>query len=48
MTVRLAKRVSAYAEYRYLVAEPTIVLGTQTVVFKVKPSQVVSGFSLTF
>jgi opacity protein-like surface antigen len=48
IAVRLTRRVSTYAEYRYLVAEPTIVIGTQTVVFKVKPSQVVSGLSLTF
>lgn len=48
MTVRLSRRVSAHAEYRYTVVEPTIVLGTQTVVFRVKPSQVVSGLSLMF
>ena len=48
VTVRLSKRVAAHAEYRYTVVEPTIVLGTQTVVFRVKPSQVVSGLSLTF
>ena len=48
MAVRLSKRVSAHAEYRYSVVEPTIVLGTQTVVFRIKPSQIVSGLSLTF
>ena len=48
MTIRLNRRVSAHAEYRYTVGEPTIVLGTQTVGFRVKPSQVVSGLSLTF
>jgi opacity protein-like surface antigen len=48
MAVRLSTRVSAHAEYRYTVVEPTIVLGTQTVVFRIKPSQVVSGVSLAF
>ena len=48
MTVRLGRRISAYGEYRYTVVEPTIVLGTQTVIFRVKPSQVVSGVSVAF
>jgi opacity protein-like surface antigen len=48
LTVRLSRRVSAYGEYRYTVVEPTIVLGTQTVVFEVKPSQVVTGLSIAF
>lgn len=48
LTVGLGRRVSAYGEYRYSVVEPTIVTGTQTVVFRIKPSQVVTGVALKF
>jgi opacity protein-like surface antigen len=46
VAVRIGQRVSTFGEYRYTVVEPTIVLGTQTVVFRVKPSQVVAGLSV--
>ena len=48
VSVRLSPRVSAHLEYRHTVAEPTAVIGTQTIVYRIKPSQFVSGLSLAF
>lgn len=48
VAINVSQRVSTYGEYRYTAVEPTLVLGTQTVAFTLKPSQVVAGVSVRF